>query len=779
MEVHERPGIIKLILMAIRRGGERARSPQPRKAATPGSRSARNQRLLRGRLSARTRELTTRTGELTTRTGELTARTGELTARTGELTARTGELTTQQQAASRLVDILEATTDLVAIIDVRGRPLYLNRSGRQLLGLAADADLSGMGPSEIFPEPVWQMIMRDAVPVAMERGAWSGEATIIGNGREIPVSQVILVHRAPDGTPSHFSTIARDISDRKRAEGALRQSEERFRSVFEHSAVGKALMTMEGKYVQVNRAFCQMLGRTPEQLAEVSFADVTHPDEVDQHLEYLRSLLIGAVAVVNLEKRYIHRDGHVVWAQVTASLLRDPFGAPLYLVTEASDITEHKRFEQQLLYLANHDSLTRLYNRARFQEEVDRQLALLRRYGTAGVIAFLDLDNFKDINDSLGHRSGDEVLVGIGRVLREQLRETDIVARLGGDEFAVLLPQSDAGQAREVCSRLAHALAQPLVLTGGHAVRLTASIGLALFPEHGTTSGDLLARADAAMYRAKESGGNQWAIHDVTEDWEARVAARRTWEHRIRESLEQDRFVLYAQPILDLHSGTVTRYEILLRMLGEGGETVLPTAFLDVAERVGLIREIDRWVVSRSIRLLAEHQRAGRELCLEVNLSGRAFADPDLLVLIQHELLEHAVDPARLVLEITETAAIANIGEACRFIDTLKGLGCRFALDDFGMGYSSFRHLKYLPVDYLKIDGSFIQDLKTDRADQHMVAAIVEVARGLGKQTIAEFVGDAETLELIRGFGVDFAQGFHVGRPLPVAELWPGTSADA
>jgi EAL domain-containing protein (putative c-di-GMP-specific phosphodiesterase class I) len=300
---------------------------------------------------------------------------------------------------------------------------------------------------------------------------------------------------------------------------------------------------------------------------------------------------------------------------------------------------------------------------------------------------------------------------------------------------------------------------------------VTASIGVALFPLHASAASELLSCADLAMYEAKEQGRNRVSVfaHDL--DWQARIESRIGWQHRIREALEHDRFVLHAQPILDIRTGAVSQYELLIRAAEVGGELVLPSVFLGIAERSGLIQEIDRWVVRRAINTLAEQQAAGNAVRFEVNLSAKAFADHELLPMIQRELAETAIDPSNLVLEVTETAAIANLDEARRFIETLQAMGCKFALDDFGVGFSSFAHLKYLPVDYLKIDGSFIRELSRNVVDQHLVQAIVDVARSLGKQTIAEFVNDDDTVYLLQKYGVDFAQGFHIGRPRPLEEI--------
>ena len=379
------------------------------------------------------------------------------------------------------------------------------------------------------------------------------------------------------------------------------------------------------------------------------------------------------------------------------------------------------------------------------------------------------MDNFKNINDSHGHQIGDKFLTTFANLIKERLRETDIVARLGGDEFAIILPNTGKDHAELVANQLRELVKYLSLPETGHTTGITVSIGIAMFPHHGDTAGSLLTCADLAMYRAKEEGRNR--VCTYSPEQKTLVESRLILEAHIRKALKQDRFVLYIQPIHDLRLNHIIGHEALLRMKDEKGEIILPSGFLGIAESFGLIRDIDRWVVRKAIHVVSGLLRDGKTTYLEVNLSGKAFTDRELLPLSREELAKTGVDPMHLVFEITETSVIENLAEARLFIDNLKSLGCRFALDDFGIGFSSFNYLKHLPVDYLKIDGSFIQNLPNDPVDQHLVKAMVEVARGLGKMTIAEFVETEETMRILREFGVDCAQGYYIGKPRAVCEL--------
>jgi diguanylate cyclase (GGDEF)-like protein/PAS domain S-box-containing protein len=415
------------------------------------------------------------------------------------------------------------------------------------------------------------------------------------------------------------------------------------------------------------------------------------------------------------------------------------------------DITDRKRMESQLRYEAQHDPLTGLYNRQKLTKELDRALRYSSRYARPGALLIFDVDDFKVLNDTEGPGRGDELLKAIGQGVLERMRASDIVARLDGDEFAIVLPEVDRERALVVAEDLREVLAcqmQPPV---------EVSAGLVLFDgAHGMMAEDALIAADIALYEAKEQGKNQVRLYDGAS------GAAVTWVERIRAALEEDRFVLYGQPIVELRSGAVVRHELLIRMLDEEGRLVMPGEFLPVAERFGLMREIDRWVVREGLRVAA----GGR--AVSINLSAHSIGDGKILAELR-AALAGGLRPERVLFEITETAAMENMQEAREFTDELLALGCELALDDFGTGFGSFTYLKYLPARYLKIDMEFVREMARNETDRQVVDAITKVAHSLGKLTIAEGVEDAETMRALREFGVDVAQGFHLGRPQPVA----------
>ena len=678
--------------------------------------------------------------------------------------------------------LLESAPDAIVGIGRQGRIVFANSQATRLFGYTSE-DLIGTPVETLVPERyrnAHEGHREDYFADPRFRAMGAG-LELYGrrrDGSEFPAEISLSSVETAEGV---LATAAiRDISERKHVEFALREAEERFRGTFESSGIGMAVVAVTGAHpgrlLEINDALCAVTGYEREQLLHMNSKSLVHPDDRQAARDGVDRLLRGELKTFHHECRLLHASGDPIWVDATTSLVRDASGEPLYRIDQIRDVSDRKRHEGELRQLADHDALTGLFNRRRFREELDRELAVAHRYETGGAVLALDLDHFKYINDSLGHAAGDELICRVAAVFRERLRSTDVIARLGGDEFGVILPHTDEHRARAVADGLLTAVRSEIPIVGR---RVTVSIGIAPFQNAGGMTGEeLLVEADIAMYDAKEAGRDLVATYDAAEHRQTRMQARLTWTDRIKRALDDDSFVLHAQPILGLNDDARPRYELLLRLVGEDGELIMPGTFLYIGERFGLAQEIDRWVVHRAIDLLAEWQRACSNVCLEVNLSAHSVSDSRLTALITERLAATKADPRGLCFELTETAAIVNVDRARDFARWLAGLGCEFALDDFGAGFASFYYLKHLHFDYVKIDGEFIKDLHSSRANQLVVRSIVQIARGLGKRTIAEFVGDQQTLDLLREEGVDFAQGYFIGRPGPIEVMAP-ENADA
>jgi diguanylate cyclase (GGDEF)-like protein len=430
---------------------------------------------------------------------------------------------------------------------------------------------------------------------------------------------------------------------------------------------------------------------------------------------------------------------------------------------QAERMVELQQAQAALTRQATHDALTGLPNRNLLIDRIQQALATAERSHTAIGLIFVDLDGFKQINDTRGHAAGDSVLSQIADRLQTAVRPMDSVCRLGGDEFVVLLPALISSMnAINVATRIAAEFDSPVKLDHG-AVTVTASIGISVC-DPATLEGDLdpnhlIQQADTAMYHAKSLGGMQAQLFDATSTPNVLEADRETWVTRIHEALDEDRLVLYSQPIVDLPTGRVVQQELLLRLHERDGQLIPPMTFLPTAERCGLIGVIDQWVIKQGVKLAAQGQS------VSVNLSATSVGDPVVLELIEQELRRHGTDPGHMVFEITETAVMENIDRGRTFAERLDALGCRIALDDFGTGFASFTYLKRFPVEYLKIDIEFVRDLIHSERDRSVVSAIVALASGFGQQTIAEGVENQETADLLGKLGVNFAQGYLFGRP--------------
>ncbi len=429
------------------------------------------------------------------------------------------------------------------------------------------------------------------------------------------------------------------------------------------------------------------------------------------------------------------------------------------------DITKLKHDEQRMVILANQDHLTGLSNRRRFLQDLALEIRRVESQRRLGVLLLFDLDHLKLVNDTAGHAAGDQIIVQIAGLLRRTSANQDLLARISGDEFALAFSAQDQNQGMEKARQLLNCINDLKLRFGRRSLNISASVGMVTFPNQGKVPVELLAKADAAICAAKAGGRNRIHLYDESDMMRERMDNQLAWKDRLLEALENDALVLAFQPIVGVASRSVHHFEVLVRMREPGGVLIAPGNFVPAAEHFGLIQQVDRQIVTKAIRYLAELPVGMARVGFSINLSGLSVGSQEMYELIEKEVQDSGVAPARITFEITETAACEQLNDALEFIEKVRRLGCHVSLDDFGVGFSSFSYLKHLHADTIKIDGSFIREIHHNKADQLFVKALVDVARGMGMRTIAEFVENEQVYRRVSELGVDYVQGYYLGKP--------------
>lgn len=531
-----------------------------------------------------------------------------------------------------------------------------------------------------------------------------------------------------------------------------------------------------GKIEYINPIFDEKTGYSKDEAIGRQSKDLMFGEIADeQYEELLSTVLSGKIWRGRVKNK--RKTGGYYWCNTDVCPIKNESGEITHFLISQEDITERMRSEERFQHFARYDALTGLLNRSRFMKLLGEWMDSSGKRGATGVLLLSDMDQFKFFNETYGHGTGDYILKNMANLINDVVEKAyeenapkgadkPFIGRVGGDEFAVFLPSANGSQGIGIAERIR------LAVEGFDFeeadISITVSIGAALYPEHGMEIKELLTKADVARYRAKEMGRNRCHLYRPEDQDLDKAHSKLQWKEKILKALKGGRFEPWFQPILDIKANRVNHYEVLARMIEEDGSVILPGSFVDVAEWFGLITSIDRIIIEKTFNHQAQLDKS---IDLSINLSGKELGDEELLFFLKSKMSETGVDPCRIIFEITETAAISNLELAVKFVKALKSIGCKFALDDFGVGFTSFTYLKKLMVDYIKIDGAFIRRLHENADDQVFVKAIVDVATGLNIKTIAEFVEHEGALKILKRYGGDYAQGYFVGRPAPFSNI--------
>ncbi|MGI9259448.1 MAG: EAL domain-containing protein [Gammaproteobacteria bacterium] len=676
-----------------------------------------------------------------------------------------------------LFEALAQTLPDVTIVHT-DKILFANSAAADLFGVERDT-LLGKPVTDLM-RPAYRAIVRRDVLSQLEEANLANTVEVqLISGEELELWAELHTTVVDFDGKRALLTVARDISHRKSMEASLGRGKLQARITLE--SIGEGVITTDtaGTIDYINEAAEKLTAASRTQGIGKRLTDLialvdendreSLGDPVQQCLNERRRVSLGRRGLMLTKQG--ERECSI---ELTASPIRSADGTIAGCVIIFHDVTEIRGLTRQMSYQASHDALTGLVNRVEFERRLESALKSARGTDVGHVVCYLDLDRFKTVNDTSGHLAGDNLLREIATLLKEKVRDSDTVARLGGDEFALLLVGCPLEKARQIADDVCHAVADYRFVWHDQIFDIGVSIGLVEIGHESGSAETVLGAADSACYVAKQHGRGRVHVYSARDEIVARQRGEIQWLQRLQQALKENQFELFVQPIISV-AGRVKEgpaIEVLLRMREESGEVILPSQFLDSAARYQLMSHIDRWVVQATLTAIASGSlRLPDERSCSINLSGQTLGDEDFLEFVVEALDHTGVMPSQLCFEIPESAVVTNLDHAHRFINVLHGIGCRFALDDFGSGIGSFSNLKFLDIDYLKIDGAYIRDLETDSVNHAMVTAMIKLARTLDFQIVAEQVEDQASFDTVREMGVDFVQGFVIERPHELTAL--------
>ncbi len=681
-----------------------------------------------------------------------------------------------EQVGRRFKLMVENGWDLTVVLDATGTVDYANSAWIRLLG-AARSGLSN--------KPLLDVVHprdHDACMELVQEGLQGGAPEPVVLRLQHSDGHWVFVEAVARGLPDVDWKIrqvvlhARDISGRRKALEDLARSEQRFRDFAASSADWLWETDPRLAFTYISPGVMNVMGYDPGELQGMNLLKGLFVEgEDDPARDLIESRVQRQQAWREIEFWTQTKQGERVCLRLSGVPVFDEQQLLLGYRGVASNVTASKLDRENTYRLATTDHLTGLLNRHRFREELTRAIALSRRHHTNGVLVFIDLDRFKEVNDTHGHEAGDKILLGVADILREAVRSTDVVARLGGDEFAIIMHNIAVEQASEKVQYIIERISSLVILYNNSKLAVTMSAGMIPYPQDDRDAEQLLMSADLAMYRAKDMGRNRMYVDVVDAGGERRgsVQAQLQGLERLKEVLETADFQLHYQAIVSAQHRQRPLFEALLRITDADGKFMPPPVFIEAAEHFGLIQQLDLAVIERVFQTQQDLMKDDVEVDVSINLSSRSLGDPEVMEALKQLMTDYAVAPNRIVLEVTETMALhdpaqmRDVGEIHKFITELRALGFRFALDDFGTGFTSFRYLKVLDVDVVKIDGEYVKDLLTSDEDRLFVKTMCELCRGLGIQTVAEFVENEAVMDVLIELGVDYGQGWHFAKPGP------------